>query len=198
MTNLIIHISGPSGAGKTTLGKKLKNLFGSDIVVKDIDDLRSEFIQIKYGKKFNWEIFDSDLYQKFIDDFIKTKSKPIIFVGLNQYFWHDKKLYYQMHSTHNFYIKINNSDLLRQKCVRFITSELQDIIKNKYVLKDISDNNKKFIKLVQENIERECGIKETLKLNKMWEKQYEKQNYKFLSANKIFNLVKKLINARLN
>ena len=41
----IIHISGPSGSGKTTLGNKLKKRFGKQIVVKDLDDLRAEFVK---------------------------------------------------------------------------------------------------------------------------------------------------------
>lgn len=49
---LIIHISGPSGAGKTTLGNKLKEKFKNKIVVKDLDDLRNEFI-----KKNIWGYF---------------------------------------------------------------------------------------------------------------------------------------------
>ena len=48
---MIIHISGPSGSGKTTLGNKLKNEFKNKIVVKDLDDLRDEFIKSYYGKK---------------------------------------------------------------------------------------------------------------------------------------------------
>ena len=61
---MIIHISGPSGSGKTTLGNKLKKRFGKPIVVKDLDDLRAEFVKKHYGgydkiwdkKKFKWEI----------------------------------------------------------------------------------------------------------------------------------------------
>lgn len=50
---MIIHISGPSGSGKTFLGNKLKENFGSKIVVKDLDDLRYEFIINKYGSYKN-------------------------------------------------------------------------------------------------------------------------------------------------
>ena len=51
MKTLIIHISGASGSGKTTLGNKLKKHFKRKIIVKDLDDLRDEFIHQFYGKK---------------------------------------------------------------------------------------------------------------------------------------------------
>ena len=41
---IIIHISGASGSGKTTLGNKLKETFGSKIIVKDLDDLFNEYV----------------------------------------------------------------------------------------------------------------------------------------------------------
>ena len=51
--NKIIHISGPSGAGKTTLGEKLTKRFGKKITVKDIDDLRRDFIRYYYDNKYS-------------------------------------------------------------------------------------------------------------------------------------------------
>ena len=60
---LVIHISGPSGSGKTTLGNKLKEKFGSKIEVKDIDDLRQDFIKQFYGNK-RWNKIDKRAYQK--------------------------------------------------------------------------------------------------------------------------------------
>jgi len=45
MNKLIIHISGASGSGKTTLGNILKQQFKNEIIVKDIDDLKKDFIK---------------------------------------------------------------------------------------------------------------------------------------------------------
>jgi hypothetical protein len=59
--NLIIHISGPQGAGKTTLGNKIKDKYGDHIYLKDLDDLYAEFSN---QKKIND-------YQLFINNFIK-------------------------------------------------------------------------------------------------------------------------------
>ena len=36
---MIIHISGSSGSGKTTIGNKIKKIFNNKVVVFDVDDL---------------------------------------------------------------------------------------------------------------------------------------------------------------
>lgn len=196
--HLIIHISGPSGSGKSTLGIKLKNKFGDKIIVKDLDHLRKEFINKTYKNNFSWKLFESDKYQKFIDKFISKQVKPLVLVGLNHMFWHNKDLYYNLHSDYNYYIQIDDMLVVKQKCIRFITGELQNIISNNNVINDITKNNKKFVKLVSENIERECGKKETLKINKMWNKDYKKQGYIFLTREKIYDSVSKILHGNLS
>jgi len=193
MSKMVIHISGPSGAGKTTLGNKIQKKFGKKIVVKDVDNLRSEYIESKYQNNFNWKKFDSEDYQLFLDDYILKQTKPLVLVGLNHMFWHDKYLYYDLHSDYNFYIDIDDMQVVKQKCIRFITDELQDMMKNDNILNDIVNDNKKFVKLITENIERECGTKETFKLNKMWNKDYKKQGYTILSSDDIYNEVAKIL-----
>lgn len=47
MRNIIIHISGCQGSGKTTIGNKLKDKYNDKIHTKDLDDLRNEFSQQK-------------------------------------------------------------------------------------------------------------------------------------------------------
>jgi len=36
---MIIHISGSSGSGKTTIGNKIKKMFNNKVAVFDVDDL---------------------------------------------------------------------------------------------------------------------------------------------------------------
>ncbi len=60
ITYMIIHICGVSGSGKTTLGLKLKEQFKNKIIVKDIDDLRREFIEEHY-KNEKFDIIDKDV-----------------------------------------------------------------------------------------------------------------------------------------
>ena len=198
MENLIIHISGASGSGKTTLGNKLKEHFKSKIVVKDLDDLRGEF-EKKYKVVNYLKDFDSNMYQSFLDKYILSQKKPLVLVGLNHMFWHNKKLYYNVHSQYNYYIEIDDMLIVKQKCIRFLTDELPDMVtKNKTIIRDITEDNEKFVRLIKENIERECGTKETLKINKMWEKDYEKQGYKFMSRENIYKSVVKILNNKFS
>lgn len=71
---MIIHISGVSGSGKTTLGNKLKKKLGKKIIVKDLDDLRDEFIKSYYGEK-RWTYINVSKYQKYIDNYIEKHNK---------------------------------------------------------------------------------------------------------------------------
>ena len=200
METLIIHISGASGSGKTTLGNKLKEQFKSKIVVKDLDNLRDEFIKEFYGNK-KWTYIDENEYQSYIDSYINKQKKPIIFVGLNNntVYGKNKNLYYNVHSQHNYYIEIDDMIIVKQKCIRFLTDELKDMVtKNKAIIRDITEDNEKFVRLIKENIERECGTKETLKINKMWKKDYEKQGYRFMSRENIYKSVVKILNNKFS
>ena len=63
--NLIIHISGAQGSGKTTLGYKLKKVFNDKIHMMDLDDLFGKFSQQS-------KIQD---YQQYIYKFIKVNPQ---------------------------------------------------------------------------------------------------------------------------
>jgi len=195
METLIIHISGASGSGKTTLGNKLKEHFKSKIVVKDLDILRDEHIKKTYNTSKNWSI-DEVKYQKFIDDFINKQKKPIIFVGLNDNILGTKNIYYNVHSQYNFYIDIDDKIILKQKCIRFITDDLPSHLDNQ-VINDIMNNNEFFIKQITNLIKRECSMKEMVKLNKKWKKDYKKQGYTFMSRENIYKSVVKILNNNL-
>ena len=186
--NIIIHISGPSGSGKTTLGNRLKDKFGNKIVVKDIDDLRTGFIKKYYGNK-KWTIIDKEAYQKYIDAFVNKQNKSIIFVGLNHMPWWHKNHYYNMHSTYNYYIEVDDNIVLKQKCLRLF----KDVPNDKTDMNDLINNNEKFIKGMKQQIEIECDKKHTIKMNKIWNRDYKKQGYKFMTRDNIFkNVIKNI------
>lgn len=192
---MLNQFCGPSGSGKTTLGNKLKEQFKSKIIVKDLDDLRDEFIGNHYSEKFSWKKFDSNAYQVFLDKYILSQKKPLILVGLNHMFWHNKKLYYDVHSRYNYYIDIDDMLIVKQKCIRFLTDELKNmVIESESIIRDITENNEKFVRLIKKNIERECGTKETKRINNMWNKDYSKQGYKFDTKDNIYKSIVKILN----
>lgn len=190
--NIIIHISGPSGSGKTTLGNELKYKFFNKIVVMDLDDLRYDFVKKEYGSfskfKFNKnDNFDKNKYQKWIDNYIKKQTKPIVFVGLNHMPWWHKNFYYNMHSNYNFYIKLDLDTIFKQKCNRFIE---QAFINNKnQMFDDIKKNEDKTIKYVSSEYKRDCSYNLVKKMNNIWNRDYKRKKYIFLSREKIYEKV---------
>jgi len=190
---MIIHISGPSGSGKTTLGNKLKEKFGNKVVVKDLDNLRDEHIKKSYDTTKGWSV-DEVKYQKFIDDFVKKQKKPIIFVGLNDNHLGIKKIYYNVHAEHNFYIDIDDKEILKQKCLRMLTEEIPN---DKMAMKDLVDNNERFIKGMKFAIDGACNLKVITKENNKLKKDYTQMGYKFLSREEIFKDVSNLLTKKL-
>jgi hypothetical protein len=185
---MIIHISGVSGSGKTTLGNKLKEKFGNKIVVMDIDDLRHKFIKDIYGDR-KWTIINKEAYQSYIDIYVSKIKKPLIFVGLNNMPWWHKDHYYNMHTTHNYYIEIDDETIIKQKCTRLF----KDLPNDKMAMDDLVNNNEMFVKMVKQAIDRECNAKTTIEMNKKWNKDYKKQGYVFMSREDIFKEVSKLL-----
>lgn len=194
--NIIIHISGASGSGKTTLGNKIKKKFGNKIIVKDIDDIRSKFITEYYGDK-EWSIIDKNSYQNFIDKYIDKINKPLVLVGLNNMPWWHKDLYYNMHSTYNFYIDLEDETIIKQKCIRYLTKELKGITKDKKAMNDMVHNNKKFINIVTNGLKRECGSSEIIEYNNKWKTDYGRQGYRIMSREDIYHTVCKILSKNI-
>jgi len=196
---VIIHISGASGSGKSYLGNKLLELFGNKIIVKDIDDLRVDFIKEYYGDN-EWNVIDKDAYQEYIDKYITDqtkKGKPLIFVGLNTMPWWHKDLYYNFQPDYKFYIDINNKKLVKYKCIRFLQEDLDDLKKlvdDEMAMNDLIDNNAEFIRLVCEKIKNECDIREITKESDKWKNDYENQGYTVLNSDEIYERVVNILN----
>ena len=186
----IIHVSGPSGSGKTCLGNKLKEYFKSKIIVKDIDDLRIDFIKKNYGNK-KFDVIDKVEYQKYIDDFVKKhSSKPLIFVGLNHMPWWHINHYYDLHSTYNYFIDLDDETIIKQKYKRLLLVLAND---DEYTEMLVS-NNVDHIKKVLNIIKQECDLKKMIKMNNKWRKDYKNQGYKFMTRENIYKSVVKILN----
>lgn len=192
---MIIHICGASGSGKTTVGNKLKEKYGNKIIVKDIDDLRIDFINDTYDLSKSWSFNDDD-YQTYIDNYIKKIKKPLILVGIpNNPNGQNKKRYFNVHSSYNYYIKIDDMTIVKQRCTRFLTKQLiQDTINNPHAMNAMINDNDKFIKILIKGIKNECGYRNIVKQINHNNKYYKKLNYLFLSRENIFKKVTKLLN----
>jgi len=118
---MIIHIVGPPGAGKTTLGKrlsKLKNTVALD--TDDIDDPTKVEAMEKYKPKTksDWKRLDKIIAannREELEDFLeKNKNKNIIFVG----FLHDGMDFLKKLIDKKYSIKIDPETLWKQYNLR--------------------------------------------------------------------------------
>lgn len=61
------------------------------------------------------------------------------------------------------------------------------------VIKDIIKNKKDTINGLKKGLQYECGYNEIVKMNKKWNNDYKKQEYKFMSRDDIFKEVSKIL-----
>jgi thymidylate kinase len=185
---MIIHISGAPGSGKTTIGLKLKKYYKTKVVVKDLDDLFSEFMKSNIGK------FSSKKYQKFIDIFIESNNKKsIVFVGLNSE--HLTDTFYELNPDYKFYIDLSVDINVKRHFLREIDGWLewmQNRDKN-ILFNQLCDNENKVINGLTKSFNRTLNISKQKKFIMSFDKHYIKENYQFLSSAQIYNKIIKLI-----
>jgi uridine kinase len=208
---MIIHIGGSSSAGKTTLGLKLKEKF-NNIVLKDFDDLRSEFKTQCISNNISFELFKKNfkkLYQSFLDDFVNlNKGKIILLTGIECYIngesmSYNKQIFHpkfklNTRADYKFAIKIDNEDLLKQRWERDyeqMTKYLIWALQNEkerlykiYVKKDKLD-----IKDIEPNFDWIFGHKLHIAHLENWNDHYRESGYKFATRDKLFDLISKII-----
>jgi len=181
----IVHISGVSGSGKSTLGRRLRRHLRNRAIVKDLDDLRDEFIRIRYGD-IPWTFLDPTEYQTFIQDFIHRQTKPIIFVGLhdNRY-GRKKRHYYDLGARYKYFIETDDTTLLRQKCARL----LKDTLNNERAMRDLVQKNKTFVTTFLDAFHQACDARAMSRMNRAWRDDHRRQGYHFLSPSQIFQSI---------
>ena len=179
LMQIFAHISGPTGSGKTTLGKLLKDTY-PNIIIKDLDDFYRESIKTSEDSTNKKRLYK--IISKKINDFCKkNKESNIIFVGANAV--STKKdfsdtSYYDINAKYKYFIDIEMDIILERRFKRHI----------QYMNDNIDHYFDKIMKRGQLIID----------LN-MWKKKikepynsgyYKKNNYMFLDNDKIFKEIK--------
>ena len=195
----IIHISGPSTSGKTTLGNKLKETFGSKITIIDLDVLFKEYV-----KKNKIENLNINTYEKYLSDYIKhqNSNKILILIGLNINMLNYRKGisndYYKIipNPIYKFYINLPIKILLNFKYERFWSYFCINVLQKDKpkIFKDLIKNQTTTINELNDIVKEELDFKRTIIDTKMWDNYYRNADYKFYNRDKIFNIVSKIIN----
>lgn len=210
---MIIHISGASGSGKTTLGKRLKEYFGNKVIVKDLDDLREELFVLKEQTNISFKKLAKNyatIYQQHIDNFVKRfKKKNIIFVGLNTYIRGEiyyfkgnrlmyPKVFFNLHSNYNFYIDADPDTILRQRFDReyiiyidWFTTWMKD--RKEILFNNLMNDEETAKNDVCEALTRIMHFNRIRDDIQSWDDFYKSKGYEFLSQNKLFNRIIKLM-----
>jgi len=176
MNNIIIHIAGAQGSGKTTMGNKLLKKYKNKIYVKDLDELHAEN--------------KSNDYQQFINEFIKLHNdKPLIFVGLDAELclgtMEDSDVMYDLHTNYKFYI-ITSINVLKQRFFR----QIDKLVNRKEWFFDQYLKNPDFI---QNKLFRFVDLNAWVTNNEKCDELYIKRDYKFLDYDSIYKNVCKII-----
>ncbi len=200
---MIIHVSGPQGSGKSTIGKIIKEKYNS-IYVKDLDDLLINEFTNEYIKNTDSQNITSENYiikrQEYIYNFIENhKDKPIVFVGLNYdnclgpITISNKRLngsenLYDLKADYKFYINLLHNDLLKQKFLRQVDKLHQ---RKEWFF----DNWLKDKKIIQDKLFRFINITEWEKDVDICDKKFKEAGYEFLSQGDIIENIRMLLNA---
>ena len=198
---MIIHITGETGSGKTTLGKRLAKISRFEVI--DLDDIIDDNVidivdDPKYNSLFTTENMKKDKFwkliekraQKDLDDIIDDTNKILILVG--------HSFGFKFKADYKFCIEIDLETLYIQRMGRF----LNDICSHKRGIKEMLNNDKITIhkmwvmntfkfKIRGNGCINTCPPKIEEKYKKYKAKQ-KKKGYKVMSADKIYETILKL------
>ena len=185
--NVIAHIAGPTGSGKTTLGGRLKDKYPF-ILVKDIDEIYRDLPAI-FRKAYIGSENKKDFYGKYlakgINKFVSdNKNSLIIFVGFNGFNNSSESFkniqYIDINAKNNFYIDISVEENLKRRFNRAVNNLNSkrdfyfDKIKN---VKPFNIDFKRWTKKIKSNDVS----------------YYKKNQYKFLANEQIYKQMKQII-----
>ena len=174
--NIIIHVAGTQGSGKSTIGNKLLEEYPDKIHVCDLDDLHGDFLSQPHPQS----------YQKYIDKYIRNHSdKPVIFVGLDAELclglMDNSDIYYNLYSKHNYYIS-STENTLKQRFFRQI-DKLNT--RKEYFFDEWMKNPDE----IQDKLFRFVDLNKWKENNSKCDELYASRKYEFLSSETIFSRI---------
>jgi len=180
--NFLIHISGTPGTGKTTLGKKLKDLTSFQIIETDSFTSRAAREEtekmLKAGK--NEEDITKYIFQKYRDKFFEYNSKfsKIIYIGLLNSNVPKGKLF----KDQPFDVKIYYDPGLKEVIRRYYNREVKEGILTDEIYLD-------------EVVSEKAEIRSSKQIRANYEKHKEEHramNYQIMNESQIVEYIKKL------
>jgi broad-specificity NMP kinase len=198
----IIHITGPSGSGKSHLEQRIKDEFDNDIVILDtdkIDDMHA--LELLKNDKIRKEIIGDNinyffnkkdkLNKQYLDKFIKNnKSKPIIIIGMS--FGQLPRTY----ADHKFCIKIDPEVLYKRIYLRTLkeicthNEKIEQLLKSKEHPEIIKALMVHKFHLRQDFIGSYSPLVNHVK--RFYEEQ-KKDKYKIITSDEILKAIQKII-----
>lgn len=147
---MIIHITGSPGSGKSALCQRFAKFYKTQLIVKHLRELLTEFLQEYECGSLTTKEFASqfaDLYQAYITQYLtKHKTRDIIFIGAHvvrtpyQLDFRGAKITcpescYNLNATHRIYIQLPINNILKAIYDReygpYVTAYYNNLLTNK-------------------------------------------------------------------
>lgn len=194
--NIIIHISGFPGSGKTTLGEKLQKLY-KNIIVYETDSFIQRYT--KEGKqllKIKKDILNNkktnkdyrDLWKKTIknkiDEFIsKYNNKIIVFVGSLDNFAPPNTIH-NINADYKFVLDVPLNELMKRYYLRI--SQMDQ--------KSTKKESENYWNNLSKGIYHITSSDDMIRDHKKYNEWHKKHNYIFLNDNDIIDKINDIIN----
>lgn len=194
---MIIHISGSSGSGKTTIGNKIKKMFNNKVAVFDVDDLHmNPLTRPKYWNELSKtksiteakKVWKKLIHKTITETIEKNSNKIIIFVGLIQMSLPSKynKCFYEITNVnYKFFLDVPINLLLERYYTRLCYYQKIGTKKQNEIYWKNVGLNKQYI----------MGSQDIIDINIENIKHAKKYNYKIMNNENIIKKLKKIFNS---